>query len=97
MTDEQNRLLIEADQRSKSNTHRIDRLEETTESINRIATSVEAIAIKQDYIGHKVDKLDGKVETLESKPGKRYEQLVTNAIWAVIAAVITYILSHSGL
>ena len=97
MTEEQNRMLIEADQRSKSNTHRIDKLEETTDSINKIATSMESIAIRQEHIGKQVDKLDTKVETLESKPGKRYEQLITNAMWAIVAAVVTYVLSHVGL
>ena len=89
--------LTETESRSKSNTKRLDKLEETTENINRIANSIEAIAIKQEHIGKQVDKLDGKVEAMESKPAKRYETLVTNAIWALIAAVITYVLSHIGL
>lgn len=97
MTDEQNRMLIEIEQRTKSNTHRIDKLEQSTECLHKIATSVEGMAIKLGYVGDTVDRLNGKVEELESKPARRYEQLVTNAIWAIIAAVITYALTHVGL
>ena len=39
--------LTAVEERSKSNTHRIDKLEESTEAINRIATSVEVIAERQ--------------------------------------------------
>lgn len=47
-----------------------------------------------------LDKLDGlteKVDALESKPAKRWEGLVEKAVWAVCAAVITFLLGRVGL
>lgn len=38
-----------------------------------------------------------KVEALEAKPGKRWEELVGKAIWAVCAAVIAFLLGRVGL
>lgn len=90
-------MLIEVDQRSKSNTHRLDKLEESTAAISDIASSMKVMAVKQEQISDTVDKLDGKVEALEAKPGKRYEGLVEKIIWAVVGAVVAYILSHVGL
>ena len=76
---------------------RLDKLEESTEAIAEIAASVKVIATEQKQISHTVDKLDTKVEALESKPGERYEQIAQNVIWALVAAAITFILSHLGL
>ena len=40
----------EIDQRSKSNTHRINDLEEDNRALHALATSVEVLATKQDTI-----------------------------------------------
>ena len=94
---EHERRLTAVEQRSKSNTHRLEKLEESTEAINRLATSMEVMVSKQEQVAETVDKLDGKVTALEAKPGKRVDSLVDKIIWAVCAAVITFILARIGL
>ena len=47
--------LTDVESRCKSNTHRIGKLEESTEAINRLATSVEVMATKQDAMGVSAD------------------------------------------
>lgn len=94
---EHERRLTQVEQRSKSNTHRLEKLEESTEAINRLATSMEVMVSKQEQVAETVDKLDGKVTALETKPGKRVDSLVDKIIWAVCAAVLTYILAQIGL
>lgn len=89
--------LTDVESRSKSNTKRLDKLEESTEAIARLASSMEVMATKQEQIGNTVDKLDSKVEALEARPGKKYDGLVEKVVWAVVAAVITFVLSHVGL
>lgn len=94
---EHERRLTEVEQRSKSNTKRLDKLEESTEAINRLATSMEVMVEKQGQVAETVEKLDGKVTALEQKPAKRVDSLVDKIIWAVCAAVITFILARIGL
>lgn len=94
---EHERRLTQVEQRSKSNTHRLEKLEESTEAINRLATSMEVMVSKQEQVAETVDKLDGKVTALEAKPGKRADSLVDKIIWAVCAAVLTFILARLGL
>jgi hypothetical protein len=94
---EHERRLTEVEQRSKSNTKRLDKLEESTEAINRLATSMEVMVEKQGQVAETVEKLDGKVTALETKPVKRVDSLVDKIIWAVCAAVITFILARLGL
>lgn len=89
--------LSDVENRSKSNTKRIDKLEESTEAINNLATSMQVIVVKQEQINTNVQKLDSKVESLESKPGKRYEAIIEKILLVVVSAVITYILTHIGL
>lgn len=89
--------LTAVEGRSASNTHRLDKLEDSTEAINRLATSMEVMAEKQDRVATKVDKLDGKVTALESKPGRRYDDLVEKVSWAILAAIASFILARVGL
>lgn len=94
---EHEQRLTAVEERAKSNTKRLDKLEESTEAISRLATSMEVMAERQEQVADTVDKLDGKVTALEAKPGKRWEGLVDKAIWAVVAAVIGFLLARIGL
>ena len=94
---EHERRLTQVEQRSKSNTHRLEKLEESTEAINRLATSMEVMVSKQEQVAETVEKLDSKVTAIEGKPMKRVDALVDKIIWAICAAVITFVLSRLGL
>ena len=94
---EHERRLTEVEERSKSNQHRICKLEESSEALNRLATNMEVMAEKQDRVADSVDKLDGKVTALESKPGKRWDNIVDKIAWAVVAAVVAFLLGRVGL
>lgn len=89
--------LTEVDQRSKSNTHRIDKLEQSTTALSELTTAIKVMATKQDYIADKVDSLDAKVTEIECKPAKRWDGLVEKLIWAVAAAVVGFLLAQVGL
>ena len=86
--EEMTERLVEVEQRSKSNTHRLDAVEKNQEALNSIATSVAVMAEQQKNISDKVDTIDAKVDTLESKPGKRWERLVDKLRFAVAGAVL---------
>lgn len=94
---EHERRLTEVEQRSSNNAYRIEQLEQSTEAISRLATSMEVMAEKQNQVADSVDKLDSKVTALEEKPVKRVDSLVDKIIWAVCAAVITFVLARIGL
>ncbi len=93
---EHEKRLTAVEERSKSNTKRIDKLEESTEAINRLATSMEVMAERQEQVVDSVDKLDGKVTALEQKPAKRWDGIVDKIIWAVVGAAVAYAISQIG-
>ena len=88
--------MTAVEDRSKSNTLRLHRLEENTAVLNRLATAVEVMATKQDTMGESVERLETKVDTLESKPGKRWDGLVDKLILTVAAALIGFLLAQLG-
>ena len=89
--------LTEVEARTKSNTHRLDKLEESTEAINRMAISIEKMAMKQDTMNGSINKLTTDVETLKAEPAKRWKFVVEKAIYIVVAAVVGFILAKVGL
>lgn len=94
---EHEKRLTAVEERSKSNTKRLDKLEKFTEAINRIATSVERLAEKQESVAESVEKLDGKVEALEQKPAKRWDGLWDKAIGALVGGLVAFLLFKLGL
>ncbi len=97
MNDEQLKTLVECEQRSKSNTHRLDKLEEQWEVLNKLAVSVEKMGINLATMDKTIQKLDAKVEEQEAKPGKRWEALVEKVVFLFVGAVAAYVFSHIGL
>lgn len=89
--------MTEVEARSKSNTKRIDKLEEQTEAINRLATSMAVMAEKQDETTHIVSELDTKVTKLEEKPAKRWEKAAETIITIVVSAFVGFVLAKFGL
>ena len=89
--------LTEAEQRSKSNTHRIEKLEEVTAAINKMAISVEKMAFKQDAMNVSINKLTNDVEIIKAEPGKRWKFVVEKAIYFVVAAIMGFILAKFGM
>lgn len=75
MTENERIMLIETEQRSKANSHRldniqnsIDKMKEENKAIYKIATSVEVMAEKLGNIEDKVDETKRKVdETAETQ------------------------------
>ena len=96
--------LSKTEHRAVSNTRRIDKLEQSTEALNSLATSVELLVAEQRHqteammeIKTDVAKRDKKVETLESKPAKRWDSVVDKVILLLIAAGVGYVLAQLGL
>ena len=89
--------LVEVEQRAKANQHRIEAVEKNQEALNSIATSVGVMADQQKNIANKVDVIDSNVDSLEAKPAKRWESIVDKAVWAVLAAMIAFLLGRVGL
>ena len=85
--------LERVDQRAKSNTHRIEDLETRQDSLEKLVTSVEVLATRQETVENDVKEIKTDVKALTEKPGKRWEGIVDKALWAVVGALVAWILA----
>lgn len=96
MNEEQIKTLVECDQRSKSNTKRIDKLEANYEALNKLTTSVEVLATKVDTMNANLNEVRDKVDEQTAKPGKRWEAIVEKVIFLVVGAVVAFLFAKIG-
>lgn len=96
-TDQLALRLQETTDRSLRNEGRIKKLEKETGALHELATSMAVMAEKQGTISDNVDKLNEKVDAIEEKPAKRWDSIVDKTVWAVLAAVIAFIIGRIGL
>ena len=89
--------IAEIDQRSKSNTHRINDLEEDNRALHALATSVEVLATKQDTIESTVQEIKTDVKELKAVPGSKWEALVKAVVTAIVGALVGFALAHAGI
>lgn len=89
--------LTEVEERSKSNTHRLDEVERRQDNLDKLATSVSLLAEREERVESDVKEIKSDVKSLAEKPGKRYDSLVDKVVWAVAAAVIAFLLGRIGL
>lgn len=89
--------LSSLEQRCKSNTHRLDKLEQTTAAVQELAVSMQLLAEKQSQTADTVKRLDEKVSTLEAQPGKRWNSLVEKVVLTIVAALVGFALAQVGI
>lgn len=76
---------------------RIDEQKELTESVHKLATSVELLAASQKAMEHKVDDLAGDVDEMKQKPAKKWDNAVELVFTMILTAVVTFFLTRIGL
>ena len=86
----------EINDRAKSNTHRLDRLEQRQDDLEKLAGSVKVLADRQERMDDDVKEIKRDVKTIAEKPVRRGEAIVDKLIYALLAAVMTYLLAMAG-
>ena len=94
---EHERRLTEVEERSKSNTHRIDKVEKQQGEFVELVSSVKVLAEREQNVENDVKEIKSDVKSLTSKPGKRWDNLVDKIIVTVAAAVVGFILAKIGM
>lgn len=89
--------LTEVEQRSKSNTHRLEEVEKRQDNLDKLTTSVSLLAEREERMETDVKEIKCDVKALAEKPAKRWDNLVDKLIWGVFGAVLAYMLAQLGL
>ena len=89
--------LTEVEERSKSNTHRLEDVENRQNNLDKLATSVAVLAEREKNVEANVEEIKGDVKSLTAKPAKRWDNLVSQIITLLVAAVVGFILAKIGI
>ncbi len=85
--------LTEVEQRSKSNTKRLDKLEQIQNELKAISITLLKVGDKVEYLGNSVDTLNKKVAETEEQPKKTLGTIKAAIITAICSGLISIIIS----
>lgn len=81
------KTVIETDSRSRSNTHRIDALEEQGKALNDMAISVQLMAQSIKQMTEEIKRQGERLTTLEMEPGKRWNTMTKTIFTTVVSTI----------
>ena len=96
MNEYEHRLTVVED-RSRSNSHRIDDIEKRQDNLDDLVSTVKVLAVREENVESDVKEIKSDVKTLTDKPGKRWEQIVSTIITVVVSAFVGFILAKYGM
>ena len=84
--------IARQEEQIKGLARRMDNLEKLTESVNKLAISVERLTSQQQTTETRVETLTAEVSEIRDKPGKRWDTAVAAVISALIGAGIALLI-----
>lgn len=92
------RRLTKVEERSKSNTHRLDKLEPIVEEIHTMSNTLVELVQEVKHTNEtvtsldaKVDRMDSRVDEMEHEPVKDYKKLKSTVVDKIIGAVVGFL------
>ena len=89
--------LTKVEERTKSNTHRIDDLEKRQDNLDELVGTVKVLAVREENVETDVKEIKNDVKSLTNKSGQRWDGLVDKIIMTIAAAIVGFILAKFGL
>lgn len=89
--------LTSLEDRTKSNTHQINEIEQRQNDLDELVSTVKVLADREERVEDDVKEIKNDVKSLTAKPGKRFDNIVDKIILTIIAAVIGFLLAQFGI
>ena len=86
---EHEKRLTAVEERAKSNTHRIDRLEPIIREIHTMSETMVRLVAEIEHTNENVSEIKNKVDSLEQEPAKRWKDSTKALFNAFLGAVGT--------
>lgn len=80
--------LAHLEEREKSNTHRIDKLEEEVSEIKDLTIAVKEIATETKHMREEQNNMSKRLSTIEEKPAKNWDKIITTTVGTIVGALI---------
>lgn len=89
--------LTAVEDRSKSNSERLDAVEKRQDNLDDLVSTVKVLAVREENVEKDVSEIKTDVKTLTNKPAKRWDDLVDKVIMLVVGGIVGFILTQLGL
>ena len=89
--------LAEVDSRSRSNTHRLDEQQKQINDQEKLIATVSSIATKQGIMETDIKEIKQDIKESKDRPVRRGEAIADKLVYALLAALLTFILSKLGI
>ena len=89
--------LTQVEERSKSNSHRIDELEKRQDNLEELTGTVKVLAVREQNVENDVKEIKNDVKALTNKPAKKWENLSEKIILSIASALVGLIIAKIGL
>lgn len=89
--------LTEVEGRSKSNTHRLDELEKRQDNLDDLVATVKVLAVREESVENDVKEIKQDIKDVKERPVRRGEALVDKLVYALLAAILSYLLAKIGI
>lgn len=88
--------LTAVEDRAKSNTHRIDKMETRQANIEKLVGSISLLAARMEALDSDVKEIKKDVKGMTEKAGRRWDTIVENVLRVVTSSILLYILTRVG-
>lgn len=80
--------LVEVEQRSKSNTKRIDKIDKQIEEMHELMQTVASLTTEIKYMRQEFNEGLARLSKLEQKPVENYNKIMMYIVTTVIGAIL---------
>lgn len=86
--------LTEVEERSKSNTKRLNDLEKRQDNFDELVGTVKTLVVREERVETDVKEIKSDVKSLTEKPGERWDSLVEKIMLSVVGAILGFIFAQ---
>lgn len=94
---EHEKRLTETEQRSKSNTKRLDTVEKWQADFGELIGTVKVLADREERVEKDVGEIKEAVHEIKEKPGKRWDGVIDKIIFTAVGIIVTYFFMKIGM
>lgn len=84
---EHNEFAKRVEEEDERQNHRLSKLEESFENLNRLTIAVERMAVSMDHMSEKQADMATRLGELEKEPADRWRQVKSGIIGAIATAI----------
>lgn len=97
MNKDEIKKMEEINQRSKSNTKRLDQHDKKISELNNVYVALTKVDTKVEKVTEDVSEIKGDLKEIKDKPNKRLDQIIGYLLSAIIGGIIGYLFLKMGL